>query len=233
MSRLLLVIGVAAVFVAALLILGGRPPADVGEALAAPDPTPASTTPSTITAPPTPRTTPTDPAATPAPRVGTRSARLVDAAPAVTVPPTRLSAPTAAIDADVVPVGVTPDGAMVVPEDVDEVGWYRHGPGLGDSTGSVVLAGHVDSRTQGRGAFFTLRDLAPGDELRVAGADGTTTSWVVTGRSTIDKDEIPLDELFRRDGPPRLVLVTCGGDFDAARRSYRSNIVVTAERAPS
>ena len=233
MSRLLLVIGVAAVFGAALLILGGRPPADVGEALAAPNPTPTPTPPSPAsTARPTPGAIPTAPATTPPPRVATQSARVADAAPAAAVPPTRLSAPAATIDADVVPVGVTPDGAMEVPEDVDELGWYRHGPGLGDSTGSIVLAGHVDSRTQGRGAFFALRDLAPGDELRLAAADGTTGIWVVTGRSTIDKEEIPLEELFRRDGPPRLVLVTCGGDFDADRRSYRSNVVVTAEPRP-
>ena len=144
----------------------------------------------------------------------------------------RLSAPAAGIDAAIVPVGVDAAGQMEVPGDVDEVGWYRHGPGLDDTAGSIVLAGHVDSRTQGRGAFFTLQDLAPGDEVRLDAGDGATTSWVVTGRSTVEKEEIPLEELFRRDGPPRLVLVTCGGDFDADRRSYRSNVVVTAEPRP-
>ena len=29
-------------------------------------------------------------------------------------------------------------------------------------------------------------------------------------------------------GPPALVLITCGGDFDRSIRRYRSNVVVTA-----
>ena len=229
MSRLLLVIGVAALFGAVALVLGGRPPADVGEVLATPDPV-APTIPTPRS---TPSTTPSPAATAPEPpSVATRSARLVDAAPADTVPPVRLSAPAAGIDAAIVPVGVDAAGQMEVPGDVDEVGWYRHGPGFDDTSGSIVLAGHVDSRTQGRGAFFTLQDLAPGDEVRLDAGDGATTTWVVTGRSTVEKEEIPLEELFRRDGPPRLVLVTCGGDFDADRRSYRSNVVVTAEPRP-
>ena len=34
--------------------------------------------------------------------------------------------------------------------------------------------------------------------------------------------------VFARDGDSRLVLVTCGGRFDPARRSYDDNIVVRA-----
>lgn len=166
------------------------------------------------------------------PPVATRSARLADLRVQATAPPTRLTAPSVGIDAPVVPVGVEPDGLMEVPTIVAEVGWYAYGSAPGDDEGSIVLAGHVDSRSQGRGAFFALQDLQPGDEVRLDDADGATTTWVVTGRSTIEKEVVPLDELFRRDGPSRLVLVTCGGDFDADRRSYRSNVVVTAEPAP-
>jgi hypothetical protein len=37
-----------------------------------------------------------------------------------------------------------------------------------------------------------------------------------------------LRQLFSGTGAPRLTLITCGGSFDAARRSYRENVVVTA-----
>ena len=37
-----------------------------------------------------------------------------------------------------------------------------------------------------------------------------------------------MDELFDRDGPPRLVVLTCGGAYDA-RNGYRDNVVVIAE----
>jgi hypothetical protein len=45
----------------------------------------------------------------------------------------------------------------------------------------------------------------------------------------IRKQALPLDELFRRDGPPRLTLLTCGGPFLAEYGSYRDNVVVVAE----
>ena len=230
-----MVLGVAALIGAAALALASRPPVDVGEALARPGSATVEPTARTSPAPPPspPPTAPGAPSPDPtAPAITTRSARLADTAPTALAPPTRLAAPAVGIDAPVVPVGVEPDGLMEVPTDVDEVGWYRHGPGPADDRGSVVLAGHVDSSSQGRGSFFALQDLAPGDEVAVTDADGATTTWVVTGRSTIDKEVVPLGDLFRRDGPARLVLVTCGGDFDADRRSYRSNVVVIAEPSP-
>jgi hypothetical protein len=165
-----------------------------------------------------------------APGIGVSNARLDAAAPAAVVPPTGIRIPSLDVDATVVPVGVEADGQMEVPADVREVGWYRFGPVPGDP-GSAVLAGHVDSRAQGLGVFAALRDLAAGAEVEVVAADGTVTAWVVTARRTIAKPELPVDELFRRDGPPRLVLVTCGGEFDRGASSYRDNVVVTLEPA--
>ena len=95
-----------------------------------------------------------------------------------------------------------------------------------------MLAGHVDDRVQGRGAFFDLRALEVGDEVRVTDEDGATTTWSVTGRRTYEKDSLPIDQLYERGGPPRLVLITCGGDFDRAARSYESNVVVEAVPLP-
>jgi LPXTG-site transpeptidase (sortase) family protein len=118
---------------------------------------------------------------------------------------------------------------MEVPEDVATVGWYRFGPGPGEGAGSAVLSGHVDDRVQGRGAFYRLSDLEPGDPVGVELADGTAVDYRVTLVERIAKEELPVDRLFARDGAPRLTLVTCGGDFDREARSYRENVVVTAE----
>jgi hypothetical protein len=41
------------------------------------------------------------------------------------------------------------------------------------------------------------------------------------------KDSLPTS-LYSRRGRPRLVLVTCGGPFDAGIGHYRDNVVVTA-----
>ncbi|WFG44948.1 class F sortase [Pseudonocardia alni] len=131
--------------------------------------------------------------------------------------------------APVVPVGVAPDGQMEVPPEVDTVGWYRFGPRPGDPAGAAVLAGHVDDAVQGPGAFHRLADLGIGDRVEVDGADGVVRAFRVVETRALDKSALPVTELFARDGPPRLHLVTCGGPFDADAGGYRDNVVVAAE----
>jgi hypothetical protein len=145
--------------------------------------------------------------------------------PVELAPPVSVAIPAIGVDATAVRVGLEDDGSMEIPEDVATVGWYELGVAPGED-GSAVIAGHVDSRTQGRGAFFDLRDLQVGDVAKVAHEDGTTSRWEVTGRTSYPKDEAPLPELFRRGGEPQLTLITCGGDFDAGARSYTDNVVV-------
>jgi LPXTG-site transpeptidase (sortase) family protein len=128
-----------------------------------------------------------------------------------------------------VPVGFDDRGQMRVPEDVRKVGWYRFGPGPGAADGSAVLAGHVDDRVQGPGAYVRLGELAEGDVVAVDLADGTTLRYGVRTVEEIGKDELPVERLFDRSGPPRLTLVTCGGAFDPVAREYQNNVVVTAE----
>lgn len=130
--------------------------------------------------------------------------------------------------APVLPVGVDATGAMGVPEEVATVGWYRFGPAPGAGTGSALLAGHVDDRVQGPGAFHDLAGLAPGDVVTVRRSAALAVRYEVREVRAVDKQALPAGELFARDGPPRLTLVTCGGPFDRATRSYRDNVVVTA-----
>lgn len=130
--------------------------------------------------------------------------------------------------AAVVPVGVAPDGQMEVPERVAEVGWYRFGPAPGGDAGSAVLAGHVDDRVQGAGAFARLDELTAGGTVVVRRAGAAALTWRIAEVRTVDKDALDLPALFARDGAPRLTLVTCGGAFDRASRQYAENVVVTA-----
>ncbi|MBM7492862.1 hypothetical protein JOD64_004084 [Micromonospora luteifusca] len=145
------------------------------------------------------------------------------------VPPVRLVIPEIEVTATVNAVGINErTNEFEVPPSVDQIGWYRYGPGLEATTGSVVIAGHVDSAKQGKGAFFRLRELDQGDTLTATGSDGTARQYRVVAREEYAKTRIPLDRYFARDGKPRLTLITCGGPFDARARKYRDNIVVTA-----
>jgi hypothetical protein len=145
------------------------------------------------------------------------------------VPPRRLTIAAIGVDAAVRATGIDKaTGALDVPPSVDSVGWYRFGPDLAAEAGSIVIAGHVDSAEQGRGAFFRLRDLRAGDRVTVTGPGGEKRAYTVDSRRVYAKSSAPLDRLFARDGPPRLTLVTCGGSFDRGTGHYRDNVVVTA-----
>lgn len=144
------------------------------------------------------------------------------------VRPTRLQLPSIEVDAAVNPVGVEPDGDMEVPP-AEQAGWYRFGPGPGEP-GSSVIAAHVDYDGV-KGAFFRLQEVEVGDPVEVELSDGSTASWVVTAVEQLPKDDLRTTPVFDRDGAPRISLITCGGDFDEAERSYRDNVVVTAEPA--
>ena len=224
-------LGLLCLVAAVVVALATRPAPDVGTVLSDPSPSPevAAAPDAQDTPSPSPSTEPTQ-VPTPAPSpIATRSARLEDQpAPTPVVAPARIEAPAIGVDNPVVEVGVDPDGLMTIPDDVDEIGWYRFGPSPG-APGAAVLAGHVDDRVQGRGAFFDLQRLDLGDQVTTTDAEGESTTWVVTGRRTYDKVSLPIDELMTREGPPRLVLITCGGEFDGSARSYESNVVVVAE----
>ena len=117
-------------------------------------------------------------------------------------------------------------GALGIPDNIKRVGWWRDGATPGDEAGTVLLAGHVDSAKAGAGAFYALKSARRGDIVtRHAGAK--TLRYRVTTMQRMRKAALPTS-IYTRTGSPKLVLVTCGGPFDAKSGHYRDNIVVTA-----
>ncbi|GAA3454982.1 class F sortase [Dactylosporangium matsuzakiense] len=182
--------------------------------------------------PPPPAGTPPAATGSAAAAPGASAAPPAVTAPAAPVPPTGLKIDRLKLDAKVDAVGVDEKtGDFAVPPSVDVVGWYKWGPGVDATAGSIVIAGHVDSAQQGQGAFFHLRDLGPGDPIAVTGADGSVRRFTVSAREVYPKAKIPLEKYFARDGGVRLTLITCGGPFDASTGHYRDNVVITAQPA--
>jgi hypothetical protein len=141
--------------------------------------------------------------------------------------PAALAIPALGVRATVISIGATA-GILNVPTDPAQVGWWSASALAGAATGSVVIDGHVDSAASGPGALFHLTDLNAGDRLVVTTTTGDRRSYVVIGRRVYLKTAGLPAELFTLDGPPRLVLITCGGPFDRAAGSYLDNIVVFA-----
>jgi len=178
---------------------------------------------------PTPSASAPSPAATPPgeTRVGEGFRELPQPSPRDVVAPVRLSIPAIGVRSDVVPTGVDPDGTTEIPEDVDVLGWYRFGPGPREA-GSTVVVGHRDGRGQGRGALYALGSVGVGDRITVALADGGRATYRVVAREVLEKQAVPLQEIFARGGDRRLTVISCGGVYDRSRGGYQSNVVVTA-----
>ncbi len=178
--------------------------------------------------PPSPESSPAADATEPIIDVAVRDASLESNRAPDLADPSQLRIPSLGIDAAVNAVGVEPDGSMVIPREVAEVGWYQYGPEPGAEQGNAVLAGHVDTAEQGPGALFPMRNIEPGALVEVVDDTGTVHQYEVQGKEAIVKGDLPVDEIFARDGAHVLVIVTCGGPFIPERGSYLENLVVTA-----
>jgi sortase (surface protein transpeptidase) len=138
--------------------------------------------------------------------------------------PLSVQIPTLQVKADVVPVTVDSTGSLGVPADPSTLGWWAGGELPGSAAGATVIDGHVDAAATGAGALFELRNIQVGDTVTVTG-DGPAVRYRIIGVHEYNKDDLPAAALFTRTGPPRLVLVTCGGPFNEVTHHYRDNIV--------
>jgi len=143
-------------------------------------------------------------------------------------PPTVITIPTIGLTAPVVAIGLENDGSMGAPTDPDTVGWYDLGPGLGEP-GNLLVDGHVDWGGRLR-TFGRLRQVAVGDGVQLADADGQVVSYRVVATRWLDADTTDLADVFGQTPDQQLTLITCGGEFDQARQVYLSRLVVRAVR---
>jgi hypothetical protein len=142
--------------------------------------------------------------------------------------PTRVRIASLGIDAPVSAVGIDiPHGVLAVPPAIHRTGWWKDGAAPGARSGSILIAGHVDSATGGVGAFFRLKDARAGARVTVTNAAGRAFSYRVVLVRDFLKRDLPAS-VYSLRGRPRLVLVTCGGPFIQSEGHYRDNVVLVA-----
>ena len=127
----------------------------------------------------------------------------------------------------VVDVGIAENDAMEIPDSFWEAGWYRYGPAPGEDAGHAVIAAHVDSQTEVM-PFARLKDTDPGSIVTVGLADGSSVRYRVDGVQNVPKATLDGSEVFRRDGPHQLKIITCGGEWLLDKGDYEDNVVLTA-----
>ena len=204
--------GLATALLAVVVVLAGcsSPP---GAAPSATAPTP------TTTALPTPVVEVAIVTATPPP--ARRSA-----------PPVRVVVTTIGADVPVIPVGVETGGFMELPVDPAVAGWYRFGADPSSADGNIVISAHVDAPQYPIGPFSRLRELPAGASIDVTDASDALHRYTVESVTYYPKSELPVDELFARDGARNLVLITCG-DRNNTTGVYRTRIIVNAKLLPN
>jgi hypothetical protein len=142
--------------------------------------------------------------------------------------PVWLRAPRLGIKAAIVPEVIDIEtGTLGMPANIWRLGWWRDGMAPMAHSGAILIAGHYDFATAGPGAFYPLPHARRGERIQITTADGAVHTYRVVTVETYPKTALPLT-VFDRRGPPRLVLVTCGGRFDSVTKHFLDNIVVTA-----
>jgi hypothetical protein len=140
--------------------------------------------------------------------------------------PAHLSIPALDVSADVQRVGATETG-VEVPQ-VGRAGWFDEGPRPGEPGRSVII-GHLDSQN-GPGLFALLPGVKTGTDVSITDASGDVHRFKVVGKAQVPKATFPTGAVYGPSDSPVLVLITCGGTYDAAS-GYQDNVIVYARAA--
>lgn len=144
--------------------------------------------------------------------------------------PIRLMIPAIDVDAKVQFVGLDEDGsgAMAVPSNFTDVGWYKDGvrPGM---SGSAVIAGHLNGKKVPEAVFYDLDKLQIGDKVVIMSEESTEDIFTVVRVETYAYDAPTADVFTSADGKSRLNLITCGGEWLPEENVYNKRTVIFTE----
>ncbi|MDQ0910290.1 class F sortase [Streptomyces canus] len=144
--------------------------------------------------------------------------------------PQRLDIPDLGVQAPVVARGLDAKGALDPPPfgRPGIVGWYAAGAKPG-AAGAALMVGHVDTETR-PAVFYRISTLKPGETVRVIRDDGRVAEFTVDDVRVVSRESFDARQAYgpRESGRAELRLITCGGTFDRATRSYTANVIVSA-----
>ena len=140
--------------------------------------------------------------------------------------PVRLLIPRIGVDSSLERLQQDGRGVLVAPAVADTAGWWAKGVVPGD-VGAAVIVGHLDTLL-GPAVFVRLKQLRPGDLIRVRMSDGSTVRFAVDSSHVVKKALFPSDQVYGATPDAQLRLITCSEPFDPVAHSYTDNLVVFA-----
>lgn len=140
--------------------------------------------------------------------------------------PLSVRIPALGTDSELLHLGLREDGTLDVPpgEPGSPASWYDQSPTPGEQ-GPAILLGHVNATDGGPGAFAGLRNMAPGDIIEVARADGSTAVFAVERAEQYSKDTFDTRAVYGDTAGPELRLITCDG-YNVFTGEFDDNYVV-------
>ncbi|HLD27236.1 MAG TPA: class F sortase [Patescibacteria group bacterium] len=143
--------------------------------------------------------------------------------------PVRLKIPEIGVDSAVIPVGLTPDGAMDVPKGPTEVAWFNFGPRPGEN-GSAVIAGHYSWKNNIPAVFDNLHKLNKGDKIYIEDEKGANNIFVVREIRIYGKNADASDVFASSDSGAHLNLVTCTRIWNKAEKMYSDRLIIFTDK---
>ncbi|RJQ23141.1 class F sortase [Candidatus Parcubacteria bacterium] len=143
--------------------------------------------------------------------------------------PVRLIISKIKVDAVVIYVGMTSQGAMDAPKGPNEVAWFNLGPRPGE-IGSAVISGHYGWKNNIPAVFDNLNKLQKGDKLSIKDEKDTLTTFVVREIRILGENDDASPVFGSSDNGAHLNLITCGGVWDKTKKSYSKRLILFTDK---
>ena len=143
--------------------------------------------------------------------------------------PVHILIPKIKVDASIVQVGLTSEGAVDVPKVPMDAAWFDKSPRPGEA-GNSILVGHFGWKNSTPAVFDNLYKIKNGDQILIDDDKGITMTFVVRDIRWYDPKEEAREVFISSDGKSHLNIITCDGVWDKIAKSYSKRIVVFADR---
>ncbi|WP_028924778.1 class F sortase [Pseudonocardia acaciae] len=171
--------------------------------------------------------------AEPGPNDGPTLSAPLTGGPVQAIPPLPASNPTEIkvdkinAQSSLIPTGLNPDRTIATPPVSQplQASWYRLSPTPG-AVGPAIILGHINGGGKD-GIFAHLHELKPGDQVQVKREDGKTAIFTITKLEQHSKNKFPTLAVYGDTPEAQIRLITCGGAFNKAAKSYVDNIVAS------
>ncbi|MEI8130474.1 MAG: ice-binding family protein [bacterium] len=143
--------------------------------------------------------------------------------------PNHMLIPLIHLDVSLESIGLTKSGALDVPKDFNNAGWFNLGPRPGEQ-GNAVIDGHYGWKNGVPAVFNLIHTLHTGDVIFVNDTKGKTVSFSVREIRTYDSVMDAHSVFVASDTSAHLVIITCSGVWVPSLSTYSNRLVIFADR---